>query len=263
MIPTRCPAAAALVAMLSLAAGAAALTPPTAPPSEPDPLPREPAPPIPPMPMPMPGDFPGGLPGAPGAPGAPGMPAGIPGMPDLPPIPTPPPAPMGHYMLSDLAFFAGRWRGTTDGSIVEEHWSAPEGRSMVGMFRWIAPGGAPYMFQLMTLTEEGGRVLMRVREFSPEMIAKEEKDKPKVLYLVEVKGERAEFAPGDASDGIARVIYERPSPDALTFTVTFPEDAKREPFTLTLAREGSTPAAPTPAAAPAEAPAAPAPTEGR
>jgi hypothetical protein len=233
MTRIRCLAAAGMVAaMIGATAASAVVTPPALPPSPP---------------------MPPGVPGEPGAPGAPPMP-------DPPAMPKLPPVPMGRYTLADVAFFAGRWRGATDGSVVEEHWSAPEGSSMVGMFRWVAPGGAPYMFQLMTLTEEGGGVIMRVREFSEELVAKEEKDKPKVLRLVEVEGEKASFAPEDDAEGIDRVIYERPSPDTLTFTVTFPESAKREPFRLSLVREGSAPTATAPAPTePAESPEQPAP----
>ena len=64
-----------------------------------------------------------------------------------------------------------------------------------------------------------------------------------MLRLVEVGGtkgaQRAVFrSEGDAAAQADRVVYERTSPDAMTFTVHFVESAAREPFVVTFTRQG-------------------------
>jgi hypothetical protein len=42
--------------------------------------------------------------------------------------------------LSDLAWMGGRWEAQIDGLLMEEHWMAPRGGSMIGMHRDVHLG---------------------------------------------------------------------------------------------------------------------------
>lgn len=171
------------------------------------------------------------------------IPAPPPGVPDLAP-PLLPSAPAINATVRDLAFLSGRWQSrTAEGAFLEEHWSDPEGPSMMGMFRWLHPGGAPALFEILTLTDDpGGFVALRLRHFSPTLEAKEEKDKPMTLRLVELdEGRRAVFLPVADAGQAARVIYERPDPNTLLFTLHFIDEAGREPLRLSFTRDGAAP----------------------
>jgi hypothetical protein len=72
----------------------------------------------------------------------------------------PPPIPA---TLTDVAFMAGHWIGGDPGDLSEEVWTAPEGDSMVGMWRYVAKGRAR-IYELLTLTGEGkGNVRLTYR----------------------------------------------------------------------------------------------------
>ena len=89
-----------------------------------------------------------------------------------------------------MAFMAGHWVGGDPGELSEEVWSAPEGDSMMGMWRFVAKGQTR-IYEILTLTAEGEGVVLRIRHFNPKLVAKEEKDRAVELPLV-VKG------PGEA-----------------------------------------------------------------
>jgi hypothetical protein len=60
---------------------------------------------------------------------------------------------------------AGGWVLHRAGEYLDERWSPPTGNSMVGHFRWVR-GGALWMTELLTITEEEGDVTFRLRHFS-------------------------------------------------------------------------------------------------
>jgi len=124
----------------------------------------------------------------------------------------PPPIPA---TLADVAFMAGHWVGGDPGDLSEEVWSAPEGDSMVGMWRYVAKGRAR-IFEVLTLTTEGPNVVLRIRHFDPKLVAREEKDKAVELPLV-AKGPREAVFEGPEYDakGTVRLTY-RQDGDSLT-----------------------------------------------
>ena len=124
----------------------------------------------------------------------------------------PPPIPA---TLADVAFMAGHWVGGDPGDLSEEVWSAPEGDSMVGMWRYVAKGRAR-IFEVLTLTTEGPNVVLRIRHFDPKLVAREEKDKAVELPLV-AKGPREAVFEGPEYDakGTVRLTYRRDG-DSLT-----------------------------------------------
>ena len=125
----------------------------------------------------------------------------------------PPPLPA---TLADVSFMAGHWVGGDPGDLSEEVWSAPEGDSMVGMWRYVAKGRTR-IYEILTLTAEGRNVVLRIRHFDPKLVAREEKDRPVELPLV-AKGPREAVFEGPEYDvkGSVRLTYRRADDDTLT-----------------------------------------------
>ena len=117
--------------------------------------------------------------------------------------------------LADVAFMAGHWIGGEGGDLSEEVWSAPEGDSMLGMWRYVSKGQAR-IYELLTLTAEGPNVVLRIRHFDPKLVAREDKDRAVELRLVRKGPSEAEFS-GSEYDGKGslRLTY-RGSADTLT-----------------------------------------------
>ena len=117
--------------------------------------------------------------------------------------------------LADVAFMAGHWIGGEGGDLSEEIWSAPEGDSMLGMWRYVSKGQAR-IYELLTLTAEGPHVVLRIRHFDPKLVAREDKERAVELRLVRKGPSEAEFA-GSESDGKGSVrLTYRGAADTLT-----------------------------------------------
>ena len=125
----------------------------------------------------------------------------------------PPPVPA---TLADVAFMAGHWIGGDGGDLSEEVWSAPEGDSMVGMWRYVGKGRTR-IYEILTLTTEDASVVLRIRHFDPKLVAREEKDRAVELRLV-AKGPREAVFEGPEYDGKGnvRLTYRRGDDDSLT-----------------------------------------------
>lgn len=122
--------------------------------------------------------------------------------------------------LAEMAWFAGHWSAEALGGVVDEIWSAPVGDAMVGLFR-LAQDGKPIFYELMTLSEEDGTLLLRVKHFQPDLKGWEEKDDTvDFRYLGTVDGV-VHF------DGLA---FRREEPDAATVYLAFrrPNQSARE-----------------------------------
>ncbi len=89
---------------------------------------------------------------------------------DLAPGQTPPPA-----TIADMAWLAGHWTGDGLGGRSEEIWSPPDHGVMMGMYRNIK-GNAALFYELLTLSEEKGSLVIRLKHFNPDMTGWEEKD---------------------------------------------------------------------------------------
>jgi hypothetical protein len=135
----------------------------------------------------------------------------------------PPPIPA---TLADVAFMEGHWRGGDPGDLSEEIWSAAEGDSMMGMWRYVAKGRAR-IFEMLTLTAEGPSVVLRIRHFDPKLVAREEKDGAVALPLVAKGPREAVFeGPERGVKGPVRLAYRRDG-DSLT-AVLEKEGGKQE-----------------------------------
>jgi hypothetical protein len=130
--------------------------------------------------------------------------------------------------LADVAFIAGHWVGGDGGDLWEEIWTAPEGDSMVGTWRYVS-GGRARVYEILTLTAEGPHVVLRLRHFDPKLVAREEKDRPLELPLVAKQGREAVFE--GAEDGVkgpVRLTYRGGEKD--TLEVVLEKEGKRQEF---------------------------------
>jgi hypothetical protein len=136
------------------------------------------------------------------------------------------PPPPATATLADVAFIAGHWVGGDGGDLSEEVWSAPEGDSMMGMWRYVAKGRTR-IYEILTLTAEGPNVLLRIRHFDPKLVAREEKDRAVELPLVGKGPNEAVFeGPEYGVQGTVRLAYRRDG-DSLT-AVLEKEGSKQE-----------------------------------
>ncbi len=134
--------------------------------------------------------------------------------------------------LAELAFIAGEWRGTLNGGVIEERWSAPEGDNMMGMFRLVKDGEGVF-YEFMTIERAGGTPVLRLRHFSQGLVAWEEKDDLDPYPLVELGEGRAVF---ENKDTETRLIYERSAPDTLLITLQKSKAGKTIPRVFSFTR---------------------------
>jgi hypothetical protein len=138
-------------------------------------------------------------------------------------------APATTPALAQLAWIAGHWVDESDGALSEEIWTAPAGDSMIGMWRYVGKGKLQ-IFEMLSITDEAGGPVFRLRHFDPRMVAREEKDKPLALGLVSFKdGEAAFEGPGQPT-GTMRLTYRRLAADRMT--VTLDRDGRTQLFHL-------------------------------
>jgi hypothetical protein len=99
----------------------------------------------------------------------------------------PPPA-----KIEQFAWLAGTWVGRGLGGEVDEAYSAPVAGAMIGYFR-LVKDGKPVFYEMITLFEDAGSVLLRLKHFHPDLVGWEEKDKSVDFKLLAVEGQTAHF----------------------------------------------------------------------
>ncbi|HUP65863.1 MAG TPA: DUF6265 family protein [Thermoanaerobaculia bacterium] len=77
--------------------------------------------------------------------------------------------------VADMAWLAGHWKGEALGGKTEEIWTAPDHGTMLGMYR-LVKDGVPIFYELLTLGEEKGSLVIRLKHFNRDMTGWEEKN---------------------------------------------------------------------------------------
>lgn len=121
-------------------------------------------------------------------------------------------------ILNDMAWLAGHWRGEAFGGITEEVWTPPLGGSMMCSFKLVSDGKVKF-YELVTLTEEAGTLMLRLKHFHGDLKGWEEKDKTIDFPLVKVEGNRVYF------DGMT---FERKSDGDMNVFVMIGQKGKEE-----------------------------------
>lgn len=94
--------------------------------------------------------------------------------------------------LSAMAWLAGHWVGPALGGEAEELWSPPRAGSMMGMYRLVRDNKVVF-YELMTLVEEGGSLVLRLKHFNSDLTGWEEKQKTIDFRLVGVAESVVQF----------------------------------------------------------------------
>jgi hypothetical protein len=119
--------------------------------------------------------------------------------------------------VNALAWVAGRWHGSLGEDVIEEHWSSPEGGTIMGMFRWLK-GGKVYIYEFMTFETDGDSLILRIKHFNAGLVGWEEKDASTLFYLDRMEPRNITFDQR-RDDANSRISYRLDDADTLVVTL--------------------------------------------
>jgi hypothetical protein len=143
--------------------------------------------------------------------------------------------------VADLGWLAGTWEGTMGGDPIAEHWSAPVGGEMVGLFRWRRERP---LYEVIVIEDTPAGAVMRLRHFGPNLVAWEEKDGAVVFRAVEHGHCSAVFAEEDDAEEQTRVRYAREADGGLLIQVLEERDGAESSLDFRFRPVGAPTAAP-------------------
>ena len=136
--------------------------------------------------------------------------------------------------LEPLAFMTGAWtQAQANGAMIEEHWMAPRGSSMLGSFRRILGNGGVPFYEFTQIVAEKDRVILRQMHVHGNFEPDPKRVEPMLLVLEKAGANRATFVPAadptkaNAGD-LSRVTYFLDGPDMLVLVVE-PKAAEGKP----------------------------------
>lgn len=94
--------------------------------------------------------------------------------------------------IDDVAWLAGHWRGEGLGASAEEVWLPPLGKRMSAVFR-LSRDGSVEFYEIVTLAEEEGTLVLRLKHFGPDLVGWEEKEQVVDFRLVRIDPATAWF----------------------------------------------------------------------
>ena len=94
--------------------------------------------------------------------------------------------------LEDAAWLAGSWTGTAFGARFEAVWNPPSAGSMVGLYKLFDEDGVRF-YEILLLTVEDGTLGLKVKHFSAEFVAWEEKPDFHTFRLVKKEPDALHF----------------------------------------------------------------------
>jgi hypothetical protein len=94
--------------------------------------------------------------------------------------------------IHQVEWLEGHWKADALGGRAEEYWSAPAGSAMMGMFRLLRDDQTVF-YEIFTITEESGSLLLRIKHFHPDLKGWEEKDDTVDFPLVKITEEGVWF----------------------------------------------------------------------
>ncbi|MFG0275256.1 MAG: DUF6265 family protein [Phycisphaerales bacterium] len=143
-----------------------------------------------------------------------------------------------RFTLEDVAFIAGHWEGPLFGGHAEEVWLAPDGGTMLGMFRLVSKNreGAERTsvieYLLFTQTDDG--VTFRFKHFRTDYTTWETGE-PLTFDLVEAGDNSAVFA-SDIQSQPDRMTFRIDAEGKLRVLVEGEENGKRDAFEAVYSR---------------------------
>jgi hypothetical protein len=95
--------------------------------------------------------------------------------------------------IQDMKRLAGTWHGEGLGGTVEEVYSQAQDGTMMGMFRFLEKGKTVF-YELITVLEEKGTLIVKLKHFNANLSGWEEKDKTVDFPFVKKDKNRMYFA---------------------------------------------------------------------
>jgi len=95
--------------------------------------------------------------------------------------------------LADVSWLVGSWSGEAFGSNFEEVWNPASAGSMVGMWKLLKDDQIVF-YELMLLVEEEGSLSIKVKHFSEDFTAWEDKKEFVQFRLVKIAADEIHFA---------------------------------------------------------------------
>lgn len=135
--------------------------------------------------------------------------------------------------LNDVAWLAGHWTGSfSNGTPADEHWSAPAGGCMMGMFRMM-PNGKASLYEFLVIEENADGVALRFLHFGRNLRPMDQE--PWYLNLTQAGPKNAVFVSPDA-DRPLRISYALESSDVLLVEVQSVKKGQPERFSVRFQR---------------------------
>jgi hypothetical protein len=94
--------------------------------------------------------------------------------------------------IEDLKWMSGYWQGEIWGGQFEEIWSHPIAGSMMASFKFTENNQVKF-YELMTITEHQGSLLLQLKHFGQDLIGWEEKDQSMDFKLVRLTNNAVYF----------------------------------------------------------------------
>lgn len=94
--------------------------------------------------------------------------------------------------LEQVTWIEGYWQGKAMGGQIEEVWTAPLGGSMMGSFKLVIDNIIQF-YELCTISEENGTLLLRIKHFNKNLQGWEEKDESEEFELVKIESNKVYF----------------------------------------------------------------------
>lgn len=95
--------------------------------------------------------------------------------------------------VAAAAWLAGHWTGEALGGVAEEVWTPARDGEMLGMYR-LSRDGSTVMYELMTLAEADGTLLLRIKHFGRGLVGREALDEAAEFPLVGAAAGLLQFA---------------------------------------------------------------------
>ncbi len=94
--------------------------------------------------------------------------------------------------IDKLSWLEGNWSAEKWGGTVEEYWSAPNGNTIIGMFRMIADGEIKFS-EHFSIIENSDNITLKLKHFNADFTSWEKKDEYVEFPLIETGENYASF----------------------------------------------------------------------
>ncbi len=120
--------------------------------------------------------------------------------------------------IEQLAWMTGNWAGNLGPNQLEENWISTEGRSLMAAVR-MTGDDATSMFEVITIEEVDGSLLLHLQQFDPGFAARTEA--PMAMELEEITDNSVKFV---NVSGVGMPTLGYSNPDADTFIIHVGQD---------------------------------------